>query len=54
VDILLLWALIACTIVAFWRISPLASLLLLPYWLWVSFASMLNWVLWQSNPQVLG
>jgi tryptophan-rich sensory protein len=54
VDILLLWALIACTIVAFWRISPLASLLLVPYWLWVSFASMLNWVLWQSNPQVLG
>lgn len=53
-EVLLLWLLIACTIVAFWRVKPLAGLLLLPYLLWVSFASFLNWVLWQANPGLLG
>jgi len=53
-EVLLLWLLIAFTIGAFWRIRPAASLLLAPYLLWVTFASVLNWVLWRANPGLLG
>lgn len=53
-EVLLLWLLIACTIGAFWRFSKVASCLLVPYLLWVGFASVLNWVLWQTNPALLG
>jgi benzodiazapine receptor len=53
-DILVLWALIAATLIAFWRIRPLAGALLAPYLLWVSFAAALNYTVWQLNPQVLG
>lgn len=53
-DILLLWALILATLISFWRIRPLAGALLVPYLLWVSFASALNYSVWQLNPQVLG
>ena len=53
-DILLLWVLIIATLVAFWRIRPLAGALLVPYLLWVSFAVVLNYSVWQLNPQVLG
>jgi translocator protein len=54
VDIVLLWLLIVATIVSFWRVSPLAGALLVPYLLWVSFASALNYSIWQLNPLVLG
>lgn len=54
VDILVLWALIVVTLVAFWRVRPLAGALLLPYLAWVSFASALNWAVWHLNPGVLG
>tara|TARA_R110001592_G_scaffold57536_14_gene174759 strand:+ start:3020 stop:3517 length:498 start_codon:yes stop_codon:yes gene_type:complete len=53
-DIVLLWVLIAATLVFFWRITPLAGALLIPYLLWVSFAGALNYALWQLNPQILG
>jgi benzodiazapine receptor len=53
-DILLLWLLIVATLVAFWRIRPVAGVLLIPYLLWVSFASVLNYFIWQLNPQLLG
>ncbi len=42
VVIVLLWLAIALTIVLFWKISRPASLLLLPYLLWVTLASALN------------
>ena len=54
VDILVLWALIGATVISFWRIRPLAGALLVPYFLWVSFAAALNYSVWQLNPQVLG
>lgn len=54
VDILLLWALVLATLVAFWRIRPWAGALLVPYLLWISFAAALNLSVWQLNPQVLG
>lgn len=53
VDILILCVLVGATVVAFWRIRPLAAALLIPYLLWASFAAMLNYTVWQMNPQVL-
>ncbi|MBC8089509.1 MAG: tryptophan-rich sensory protein [Phycisphaerae bacterium] len=52
-EILVMWALIAATIVAFWRTHVLAGVLLLPYLAWVSFAMALTWSVWQANPGVL-
>lgn len=53
VEILVLLALIACTAATFWRSSRLAALLLAPYLLWVGFASVLAWSIWQRNPALL-
>lgn len=53
-ELLLLWFFIGLNIYLFWRVNPLAALLLLPYWLWVSFAGILNFSLWQLNIAVLG
>ena len=53
-DIILLWLLILATIIAFWRIRLVAGALLVPYLLWVSFDTALNYSVWQLNPQVLG
>ena len=52
-EILLLWALIVATIVAFSRLYRPAAWLLLPYLAWVSFASALTWSIWRLNPGVL-
>ncbi|WP_438971601.1 TspO/MBR family protein [Methylophaga sp.] len=54
IDVLILWLLIAATMIAFWRVRPLAGALFIPYLIWVSFAAGLNYVLWQLNPQILG
>lgn len=54
VDILLLWIFIAATALAFWRVRPMAGVLLVPYLMWVSFAAVLNYFMWQLNPQILG
>lgn len=53
-DIVVLWVLIVVTVAMFWRARPLAGVLLLPYLAWVSFASALNYAVWQLNPQALG
>ena len=53
-DIVVLWVLIVVTLVLFYRIRPLAGLLLVPYLAWVSFASVLNFSIWQLNPSMLG
>lgn len=52
-DVLLMLALVAITMAAFWRIRRLAGLLLLPYLAWVCFASALTWAVWQRNPNLL-
>jgi tryptophan-rich sensory protein len=46
--------LIVATVIAFWRVRALAGWLLVPYLLWVSFASALNYAVWQLNPRYLG
>ena len=49
VEIIILWLSIILTIVLFWKISIPASLLLLPYILWVTFAVVLNAAIWLLN-----
>lgn len=52
-EVLLLLALIVLTVGAFWRCSRLAAGLMLPYLLWVGFASALTWSIWLANPHLL-
>lgn len=49
IDILLLGLTILVTISYFARISRLAAWLLVPYVLWVYFATVLNYTLWTNN-----
>jgi tryptophan-rich sensory protein len=49
VDIALLWIAILFTILNFLQISRFAGILLIPYFLWVSFAALLNFFLWILN-----
>ncbi|AVP97302.1 sensory protein [Ahniella affigens] len=53
VNITALWLSIALCMRLFWPISRAASLLLLPYLAWVTFASVLNWAMWRLNPGLL-
>ena len=48
-EILLLWVLLSVTLGLFLKTRRLAGMLLLPYWLWVSFAALLNAELWRLN-----
>jgi tryptophan-rich sensory protein len=48
-EIVVLWLFILLTMMVFWRLSRVAGLLLLPYFLWVSFASALNFAIWRLN-----
>ena len=52
-DIVLLCGLIVVTLLRFWRISRLSGALLVPYFLWVAFASALNYSVWKLNPLLL-
>ena len=49
IDILLLWTAILLTLIAFWQRSRWAGTLLIPYLVWVSFATALNVSIWQLN-----
>ena len=49
VEIVVLWGAIVATIVAFSKSSKVAALLLAPYLLWVTFASVLNFTIWRMN-----
>ncbi len=49
VDIVLLWIAILLTIQHFSIVSKFAGMLLLPYLVWVSFATLLNFSLWILN-----
>lgn len=42
-EIIILWIMIILNIVVFYRINKISGLLLIPYLLWVSFASFLNY-----------
>lgn len=48
-ELAVLWVFILATIVLFARLSNLSAALLLPYLGWVTFAGVLNFMLWQMN-----
>jgi benzodiazapine receptor len=49
IEILVLWCAILGTIIGFWRLNPISGILLVPYLLWVTFASVLNFTIWRLN-----
>jgi len=51
IEIIILWAAILATTVAFFGHSKLAGWLLIPYLGWVSFASILNFTIWRLNAE---
>ena len=48
-EILVLWSSIAACIAMFWGRSKPAALLMLPYFLWTTFATCLNFAIWRLN-----
>ncbi len=48
-ELILLWVFIFLTIRAFFAIKNISGWLLTPYILWVSFAGVLNFYIWQLN-----
>lgn len=53
-EILLLWVLVLLALISFWRVRPIAGLLLVPYLTWVTFASALTYTIWKRNLDLLG
>ena len=49
-EIIFLWLAILITFLSFMKISKSAGILLLPYLLWVSLATILNLFIWKLNP----
>jgi tryptophan-rich sensory protein len=49
IEILVLGLMIIANIIAFYDIDKRAGILLVPYMLWVSFATVLNYSIWQLN-----
>lgn len=47
--IIILWLAILFTIIKFYKITKPAAYLLIPYIMWVSFASVLNFYIWLLN-----
>lgn len=45
---------VLATLVLFWRVRPMAGMLLLPYLAWVLFATVLNWQFLEANPDADG
>ena len=48
-EIIVMWLMILLTIIWFGKILAAAAWLLVPYICWVSFASVLNYAIWQMN-----
>jgi len=48
-EVLLPWVAILVTAISFWPLSRAAGWLMVPYLLWVAFASVLNYPIWRLN-----
>jgi translocator protein len=53
IEIIILWIFILFTLIAFWRVKMINGIILVPYLAWVSFASVLNYVICKLNPLIL-
>jgi benzodiazapine receptor len=49
-DIVALWLAVGWTMREFARVRPAAAAILVPYFLWVTFAAALNLAVWKLNP----
>lgn len=49
IEIAFLWISILAATMAFWNVDWVAGALMIPYLLWVSFASFLNFTIWHLN-----
>ncbi|MFW6143719.1 MAG: TspO/MBR family protein [Patescibacteria group bacterium] len=49
IEIAVLWTAILFTLIKFYQVNKTAGLLLIPYLLWVTFATALNFAIWQLN-----
>lgn len=49
INIVVLWVLILIVMIKFYKIEKKASLILIPYLIWVSFATILNYNIWLLN-----
>lgn len=47
--LLLLWVLVGAMIIKFYEISPLAAYINIPYFIWVTFAGYLNFMIYALN-----
>ena len=54
IEVVFLWASLVALVVGLWPISHFASLLIVPYLLWVSFASVLNYAIVRLNAPFQG
>ena len=52
-EVVVLLVLVGATLAAFWRVRPLAGVLMVPYLAWVAFATALTWSVWRRNPTML-
>jgi tryptophan-rich sensory protein len=52
-EVLVLWCLVAATIVAFGRRNAVAAWLLAPYLAWTTYASALTFAIWRLNVAAL-
>ena len=48
-EIIVMLVLIVATTISFYKIKPVAAYLMIPYILWVSFATVLNGAIWMLN-----
>jgi benzodiazapine receptor len=48
-EIAMLWVTILATVLAFVRVSRVAAAMMVPYLVWVSYASALNFAIWRLN-----
>ena len=49
VEVVFLWASLVALVFGLWSIAPMASLLIVPYLAWVSFAAVLNYTIVRLN-----
>jgi tryptophan-rich sensory protein len=47
--LLLIWGLVLAQILVYRKVDSLAALLQIPYLLWLTFATYLNFAVWQLN-----